>query len=87
MPLSPSNQALYDKAEEQRKLCRDWLISLMTKSRQKPATKEALQDEAIRRWGVSKKAFDAGWISAIESAGCQHWYEPRKPRGKNKEDR
>jgi hypothetical protein len=80
MPLPPHSQALHDKAEEQRRLCRDWLISLMSKSRQKPATKEALRNEAIRRWGVSKSAFDFGWISAIEHTGCQHWYEP-SPRG------
>ena len=83
MPLSARSQALHDKAEEQRKLCRDWLFFLMAKSREKPATKEALREEAIRRWGVSKSAFDFGWISAIEDAGCQHWYEP-SPRGKNK---
>ena len=81
MPLSPHHQALYDQAEEQRRLCRDWLISLMTKSREKPATKVALREEAVRRWGISRKAFDAGWISAIERMGFQHWYEPA-PRGK-----
>ena len=83
MASSKASQALRDKAEEQRKLCRDWLIFLMTKSTDKPATKDALRAEAIARWRVSKSAFDSGWISAIETTGCHHWYEP-SPRGKAK---
>jgi hypothetical protein len=78
MPLSPRSQQLHDKADKQRKLCRDWLVFLMAKSSEKPATKEALREEAVRRWGVSKGAFDFGWIWAIEDTGNSHWYEPSR---------
>ncbi len=53
---------------------------MMAKSREKPATKEQLRNEAIRRWGVSKRAFDSGWIGAIEATGNYHWYDPL-PKG------
>jgi len=71
-------QQLFDEAEKQRKLCHDWLLSLMAKSREKPATKEALCAEAMRRWKVSRNAFDGGWGAAIEETGNHHWYQPGK---------
>jgi len=55
----------------------------MASSSEKPATKEILREEAIRRWGVSKTSFDMGWIFAIEDSGNQHWYDP-SPRGKKR---
>ena len=63
-------------AEQQRRLCKNWLLFLMAKSAVKPATKEELRAAAIHRWGVSRAAFDFGWIDAIEETGNQHWYEP-----------
>jgi hypothetical protein len=72
------NAAIYQRAHEQRELCRDWLKFLMTQSSEKLATKEELREEAIRRWGVSKSAFDFGWIAAIEDTGNHHWYEPKR---------
>lgn len=86
MVLSPRSQQLYDQAEKQRKLCRDWLLYLMTQSSEKPATKEALRKEAMTRWGVSKSAFDGGWISAIEQTGNHHWYDlsPRQKAEKHR---
>jgi len=83
MSTASRKQALHDKAEEQRNLCRDWLIFLMTKSHDKPATKETLRAEAMKRWRVSKSAFDFGWIEAIEQTGNHRWYEPL-PRGKKR---
>ena len=76
MTLSPYNQRLFDHAQKQVKLCEDWLLSLMAQSKEKPATKDVLRNEAIRRWGVSKGAFDKAWIGAIETTGNHHWYEP-----------
>jgi len=74
--LSPHRQALYEAAEAQRKLCRDWLLCIMSASSQRTRTKDDLRADAIDRFGVSKKAFDAAWTWAIEESGNRHWYEP-----------
>lgn len=76
-------------ADEQRRLCRDWLVFLMQSSPEKTRTKADLRAEAMRRFGVSKGAFDFGWIAAIEDTGNYHWYEalrgmkPRSPPSSN----
>jgi hypothetical protein len=66
------NLELWEKAAAQRKRCRDWL-------------KTELCDAAMPELGVSKSAFDFGWIEAIEQTGRHDWYEPlrRRPRSKN----
>jgi len=86
MPLSPYNQHLHDEAKKQQKLCKDWLILLMGQSREKPATKEILRNEAIKRWGVSKGAFDKAWIGAIETTGNHHWYQSSPRRKVRRQD-
>jgi hypothetical protein len=55
----------------------------MKQSRTKPATKDVLRQIAIETFGVSKGAFDFGWIAAIEDSGNHHWYDPA-PRSKGK---
>jgi hypothetical protein len=82
-PLSSHQRALYDAAEEQRKLCRDWLIYIMSASSERTRTKSELCAEAMQRFKVSKNAFDAAWIRAIEKTGNHHWYDPL-PRSKKK---
>jgi len=84
--LSPHRQALYDAADEQRRLCRDWLLYIMSASPERTRTKEDLRAEAMQRFNVSKKAFDTAWIWAIEQTGNRHWYDPL-PRSRKKAGR
>jgi hypothetical protein len=74
--LSPHRQALYDAARKQRMLCVDWLLYIMAASSVKTRTKDDLRSEAMKRFKVSKKAFDEAWILAIEQTGNRHWYTP-----------
>jgi hypothetical protein len=81
--LSPRQKAACDAADAQRRLCRDWLLYIMSSSAEKTRTKADLRDEAIERFRVSKNAFDFAWIWAIEEMGNRHWYEPL-PRSRKK---
>ena len=72
----------FEAANAQRKLCRDWLIYIMTSSPTKTRTKADLCNEAMRRFKVSKGSFDAGWTWAIEATGQHDWYEPLRRRTK-----
>ena len=74
--LSPRQQAEFNAAEGQRRLCRDWLLYIMTASSEKTRIKADLRDEAVERFAVSKSAFDFAWIWAIEETGNRRWYEP-----------
>lgn len=65
-----------EAANAQRKLCRDWLIFIMASSSVRTRTKDDMREEAIKRFKVSKSAFDVAWIWAIEKTGNRHWYEP-----------
>jgi hypothetical protein len=56
--LSSHRQALYEAADAQRKLCRDWLLYIMSASSERTRTKDDLRAEAIERFRVSKSAFD-----------------------------
>jgi hypothetical protein len=84
--LSPRQKSAYDAAEAQRRLCRDWLLYIMSSSSERTRTKANLRDEAIERFKVSKSAFDCAWIWAIEETGNRHWYEPL-PRSRRKATR
>jgi len=68
--------ATADKADAERKLCRDWLLSIMRASPVKTRTKADLRAEAIACFKVSKVAFDVGWDWAIMETGNEHWWEP-----------
>ena len=81
--LSRHRQALYEAADAQRKLCRDWLLYIMAGSSVRTRTKDDLRAEAMKRLKVSKSAFDAAWILAIKKTGNRHWYEPL-PRSQRK---
>jgi hypothetical protein len=83
--LSPRAQAAHDAFEAQHKLCRDWLLHLMSASPSRTRTKDDLRAEAIARFKVSKSAFDFGWITAIEDSGNTYWYEPLPRRKRCKE--
>jgi hypothetical protein len=62
-----------------------WLVPFMRDDKPKFLTKAELREAALRELGVSKSAFDSGWIEAIEQTGRHDWYEPlrRRPRSKN----
>ena len=80
--LPPRAQALHDAAERQRTLCCEWLLYIMKASSERTRTKDDLRAEAIRRFKVSKSAFDFAWIDAIEKSGNHHWYEPLPRSGR-----
>jgi hypothetical protein len=86
--LPPHHKALQGKADVQRKLCRDWLLYIMSSSFEKPRTKDDLCADAMDCFKVSKKAFDYAWTSAIEQTGNRYWYESlsrsRKKTAKSK---
>ena len=63
------NQELYEKAEEERERCRDWLLPFLGNNQPKFLTKAELRDAALRELKVSKNSFDYGWIEAIEQTG------------------
>jgi hypothetical protein len=60
--LSPRQQAASELADQQRKLCFDFMAASSVRTR----TKADLRAEAIQRFKVSKNAFDFAWIEAIE---------------------
>jgi hypothetical protein len=74
------NQKLYEKAEEERQRCRDWLLPFLRDNQPKFVTKSELRDAATRELNVSKNSFDFAWIEAIEQTGRHDWYEPLRRR-------
>jgi hypothetical protein len=73
-------QKLYEKAEEERQRCRDWLLPFLRHNQPKFLTKAELRDAALRELNVSKNSFDFAWIEAIEQTGRHDWYEPLRRR-------
>ena len=78
------NQELSDRFTEQWQQCRDWLLPYMQNNNPKFLTKEELRGAAMRELGISKNAFDVGWIAAIEDTGRRDWYEPLGRRSRVK---
>jgi hypothetical protein len=79
MPKSRS-QELSEKADDERRRCRDWLLPFMQNNQPKFLTKEELRSAAMRELNVSKLSFDMGWIMAIDDTGRHDWYEPLRRR-------
>jgi hypothetical protein len=77
-------QELSEKAQEEQRRCRDWLLKFMRGNQPKFLTKAELRDAAIRELKVSKNSFDFAWILAIEETGRHDWYEPLRRRFRNK---
>jgi len=71
---------LSEKADDERRRCRDWLLKFMQGSQPKFLTKDELRYAAMRELKVSKNSFDFGWIEAIEQTGRHDWYEPLRRR-------
>jgi hypothetical protein len=83
--MNNRQQQLSEKAHEERRRCRDWLLRFMQDAQPKFLTKDELREAAMRELNVSKLSFDMGWIMAIEDTGRQDWYEPlrHRPRTRN----
>jgi hypothetical protein len=74
------SQELSEKAEEEQRRCRDWLLKFMRGNQPKFLTKAELRNAAMRELKVSKNSFDFAWILAIEDTGRHDWYEPLRRR-------
>jgi hypothetical protein len=77
-------QQLSEKADQERRRCRDWLLPFMQNNQPKLLTKDELRSAAMRELNVSKLSFDIGWIMAIEDTGRQDWYEPLRRRSRTR---
>ena len=78
------SQELSEKAQEEQRRCRDWLLKYMRGNQPKFLTKAELRDAAMRELKVSKNSFDFAWILAIEDTGRHDWYEPLRRRFRTK---
>ena len=74
--LTGRKKELWDKAEAERKACRDWLAQFIRPGQPKTLTKSELRDMAMQELDISKNSFDAAWIWIIEETGRHDWYEP-----------
>ena len=74
------SQELSEKAQEEQRRCRDWLLKFMRGNQPKFLTKAELRDAAMRELKVSKNSFDFAWILAIDDTGRHDWYEPLRRR-------
>jgi hypothetical protein len=72
--MKSRQQELSQKAHEEQRRCRDWLLRFMKNKHPKFLTKSELRAAAIRKFNVSKNSFDFAWIDAIEEAGRHDWY-------------
>jgi hypothetical protein len=78
------SQEQSQKAHEEQRRCREWLLRYMKGNQPKFLTKAELRGAAIRELKTSKNSFDSAWIDAIEEAGRQDWYEPLRQRMRTK---
>jgi hypothetical protein len=82
--MNNRQQQLSEKAHEERRRCRDWLLRFMQDAQPKFLTKDELREAAMRELNVSKLSFDMGWIMAIEDTGGHDWYEPLRRRSRTR---
>ena len=78
--LKARNQELLEKADDERRRCRDWLLPFMQNNQAKFLTKNELRAAAMRDLKVSKNSFDFAWIDAIERTGRLDWHNPMRRR-------
>jgi len=77
-------QQLSEKADQERRRSRDWLLKFMQGDQPKFLTKDELRAAAMRELNVSKNSFDFAWIDAIETTGRHDWYEPLRRRSRTR---
>jgi hypothetical protein len=75
---------LSEKADAERRRCRNWLLPFMQNNQPKFLTKDELRSVAMRELDVSRLSFDMAWIMAIEDTGRHDWYEPLRQRSRIK---
>ncbi|MGE0153131.1 MAG: hypothetical protein AB7R90_10975 [Reyranellaceae bacterium] len=54
-------------------LCRKWLTELMKKEDRPARSKEAVRDECLAKFSISKRAFDRAWARAVADSGNRNW--------------
>lgn len=74
------SEQLAEKAADEQRRCREWLLPFMQNSQPKFLTKNELRDAAMRELKVSKNSFDIAWIMTIDETGRNDWYEPLRRR-------
>jgi hypothetical protein len=84
MLMKSRKQELSEKASEEQRRCREWLLKFMQGNQPKFLTKVELREAAMRELKVSKNSFDFAWIIAIEDTGRHDWYEPLRRRYRTK---
>jgi hypothetical protein len=82
--MNSRQQEFSQKAHEEQRRSRDWLLRFMKNNQPKFLTKAELRAAAMRELNVSKNSFDFAWIDAIEETGRQDWYEPLRRRMRTK---
>ena len=85
MILKGRKKELWDKAEAERRRCRQWLLAYIRPGQAKRVTKAALRDAAMRELKISKNSFDAAWIAAIEDTARHDWYQPLRRQQRNRQ--
>jgi hypothetical protein len=69
--MKSRQQEFSQKAHEEHRTCRDWLLRFRKNKHPKFLTKSELRVAAIREFNESKNSFDFAWIDAIEEAGSR----------------
>src|SRR5258705_2700068 len=67
--VKSQRQELSETFAQQWQQCRDFLLPFMHNNQPKYLTKDELRVAAMRKFNVSKNAFDMGWMMAIENTG------------------
>jgi hypothetical protein len=78
--IKARNQELLEKADDELRRCRDWLLPFMRDNQPKFLTKDELRAAAIRELKISKNSFDFAWIDAIERTARHDWHSPLRRR-------
>ena len=80
---SSRGRELFERADEERRRCRDWLSKFHAGQTAKVFDESRAREAAMRDLKVSKKSFDSGWIEAIGQSGRHDWYKPLRRRTAN----
>ena len=66
MSVKRSKEQEREKARADRHRCREWLLEIMRDGHPKFCTKAEFCRAAMATFGVSKAAFNAAWVMAIQ---------------------
>jgi hypothetical protein len=82
--IKSRKQELSEKANEEQRRCRDWLLNFMRNNQPKFLTKTELREAAMRELKTSKNSFDFAWIATILETGREDWHQPLRHRYRSK---